>query len=132
MQAFLNQIPSFDPAEANFDLLRSSDQAPGNCNDFLLLAFIAHLEQNGIARLNLGLCPLAGIDTADKKSAISRTLAFVYSNGDRFYSFSGLKRFKSKYQPQWRSRYVVYRGGIPQFTRVMTVLTRTMREAVKK
>jgi len=131
IQAFLNQIPSFDPDEANFDMLRTSNEAPGNVNDFLLMAFIDHLHAEGIKRLNLGLCPLAGLDDLEEKSVISRSLEFVYSNGDRFYSFSGLTRFKAKYEPSWSDRYIVYKGGLRTFVKAMNALPRAMRVKIK-
>lgn len=130
IQAFLNQIPSYDAAEANLDFLRHSSESLGNINDFVLMAFIAQLSSQGIERLNLGLCPLAGLDDLEEKSVINRALHFVYSNGDRFYSFSGLRRFKAKYEPEWSDRYVVYKGGVRNFVRAMNALPRAMR--VKK
>jgi len=62
IQAFINQVPSFDAEEANFDLLRHTKDALGNANDFLLMEFIGYVQAVGFKRLNLGLCPLAGLD----------------------------------------------------------------------
>lgn len=128
IQAFINLVPTFNAHEANFDLLRHTKQAPGNSNDFLLMELITHLREQGVGRLNLGLCPLAGLDDRDEeRSVVDNALRFVYANGDRFYSFSGLRRFKAKYEPVWSSRYIAYRGGIGTFTRVVNALNRAMK-----
>jgi phosphatidylglycerol lysyltransferase len=129
IQAFINQIPSYDTDEANFDLLRHTNEALGNSNDYLLMCFIEHLRAEGlVSKLNLGLCPLAGLDVHDdERSVVDSALRFVYANGDRFYSFSGLHRFKAKYQPEWSSRYVAYRGGLRSFTRAMNALNKAMK-----
>lgn len=128
IQGFINQILSFDKDEANFDLLRHSKESLGNSNDFLLMSFIEYIHVQGFKRLNLGLCPLAGLASRDQeRSVVDNALRFVYANGDRFYSFSGLHRFKAKYEPQWDSRYIAYRGGIGNFTRVLNALNRAMR-----
>ncbi len=128
IQAFINQIPSYDPEEANFDLLRHTKQALGNSNDFLLTEFIAYLQTHDFKRLNLGLCPLAGLDSPDQeRSVVDSALRFVYANGDRVYSFSGLHRFKAKYDPEWNSRYIAYRGGIRGFSRTLNALNRAMK-----
>lgn len=129
IEGFLNQLPTCLPAEANFDLLRHSKSAPGNSNDFILLEWIKQLHESGnYQRVNLGLCPLAGLDnTDDSQSVTNNALRFVYANGDRFYSFNGLRRFKAKYDPQWEGRYIAYRGGVRGFTRVLTALNRAMK-----
>jgi len=128
IQAFLNQVTSYDVQEANFDFLRHASDAPSNSNDFLLMEFAKQLHQEGFTRLNMGLCPLSGLDENDEaRSVIDNALRFVYANGDRFYSFSGLRRFKSKYDPQWESRYIAYRGGIRGFTRMLSALNRALR-----
>jgi phosphatidylglycerol lysyltransferase len=129
IQAFLNQLPSFDAQEANFDLLRGSQEAPSNSNDYVLLAFIDLLRAQSVQKLNLGLCPLAGLDqkTDDQqRSLITSALKFVFANGDRFYSFRGLYKFKAKYEPTWRPRYVAYKGGVSGFTKAMTALNKLM------
>ena len=133
IQAFINQIPSFNMDEGNYDLLRYSKHAPGNSNDFLLMGFVRYLAEAGFTRLNLGLCPLAGIKKGKSdRTVIDTTLSFVYSNGDRFYSFSGLHRFKSKYEPVWQDRLIAYRGGVRGFTRSVNALNRTMNRSFKK
>ncbi|MEO8863174.1 MAG: phosphatidylglycerol lysyltransferase domain-containing protein [Candidatus Saccharimonadales bacterium] len=129
IQAFINQITSDKGSEANFDLLRHTKKAPTNSNDYLLLKFIDHIAAEDWTHLTLGLCPLAGLDNSDmERTLIDNTLRFVYANGDRFYSFSGLHRFKSKYNPSWSSRYIAYKGGIRGFTRTLTSLNKVMNK----
>lgn len=128
IQGFMNMVPTYLPHAANYDLMRCADAAPGNCNDFLLMGLIDALHAQGYKTLNLGLCPLAGLDeNAEDAGLIDAGLRFVYANGDRFYSFSGLRRFKAKYEPAWESRYIAYPGGIRMFTRIMAALTRAMK-----
>lgn len=132
IQAFLNLVPAdFDKHEATYDILRSSNNSLGNINDFLLVNLCRELLEQGYTNLNLGLCPLVGIDKDEKKGFISSLLSFTYANGDRFYSFSGLYRFKNKYQPEWKPRYIVYKGGVRGFSRTMNALMRTMSSTAK-
>jgi phosphatidylglycerol lysyltransferase len=128
IQAFINQIPPLDAFEANYDLLRHSSDSPGNMGDFLLLNFIKQLHGRGFLRLNMGLCPLSGLSSEDADhSTIDAALRFAYSNGDRLYSFSGLHRFKSKYEPDWTPRYIAYRNGIRGFTKTIRALNVAMK-----
>ncbi len=129
VQGFLNLVPTFESGTANYDLLRCGMATPGNANDFLMLGTIAYLRSKSVQALNLGLCPLSGVDApkTDETTIIDQALRFAYANGDRFYSFSGLKRFKAKYHPDWGPRYIAYPGGVRNFTRVLAALNRAMR-----
>lgn len=132
IQAFINQIPTYDKKEANYDLLRHTKQTLTNSNDYLLMQFIDYVSESGFERFNLGLCPLSGLDNNDQENtAIDNLLKFVYANGDRFYSFSGLRRFKAKYEPEWTSRYIAFRGGIRGFTRTVNALNKAMNRSAK-
>lgn len=125
IEGFLNEVPNFQSKQISYDMLRHSKLALGNINDYLLLAFIENARNLGFKEVNLGLCPLSGVDQ-EEKSLVSSGLRFAYANGDRFYSFSGLKRFKSKYQPSWQPRYIAYRGGVRGFSRVLIALSKAM------
>lgn len=128
IQGFLNQVPTFQKHEANYDLLRHSNKALGNINDYLLMEFMRHTQAEGFTTVNLGLCPFSGVGLeGDDKSLIDAAIRFAYANGDRFYSFSGLRKFKAKYNPEWRERYVVYKGGIRGFTRTLRALNQAMK-----
>lgn len=130
IQGFINRVPApFDTHEATFDLMRHSEQSPGNINDYMLTALIRELQSEGYTRLNLGLCPLVGFSKDDDQVAglIDTVFKFAYLNGDRFYSFSGLHRFKSKYKPIWSNRYIAYQGGVRGFSRTTSALVRAMR-----
>ncbi len=128
IQAFSNIVPAeFDKNEATYDLLRNSKDNISNINDYLLIKLIDHLKTNNYTSLNLGLCPLVGLKNDDDQSVINNILNFAYSNGNRFYSFSGLYRFKAKYDPLWRDRYVAYHGNITGFVKVMNALVRSMK-----
>ncbi|MGH7195374.1 MAG: bifunctional lysylphosphatidylglycerol flippase/synthetase MprF [Candidatus Saccharimonadales bacterium] len=128
IQAFLNQVPAFDRDETHCDMVRHTKNSPSHINDFLLMSFIELARTQGFRRVNLGLCPLAGLDKHDQKATlIDSALRFTYFNGDRFYSFSGLHKFKAKYQPQWCDRYIGYSGGWRGFSRTLKALMRAMK-----
>jgi len=124
IQAFLNQVPTIVPSEANYDFLRQAQNSPGNIGDYLMLNFIHQLHADGVDRLNIGLSPLAGLDNTE--GAVSSLFNFVYTKAGRFYSFQGLTKFKSKYEPSWQPRYVIYRGGLRGLTKSMNALLKAM------
>jgi len=134
IQAFVNILPTdFNKEEATYDLLRQSSKALSNVNDFMLINLIDKLSSDGYKKLNLGLSPLAGLkeETSKEQTLVDNVLKFAYNNGDRFFSFSGLYRFKAKYEPSWQDKYIVYKGGVRGFSRTVTALTRLMTKSVK-
>lgn len=135
IQGFVSLVPAnFDTKEATYDLLRHGDGSLGNINDFLLMNLISELIAKKYQRLNLGLCPLSGLNQTDneQRTFIDTILQFAYANGDRIYSFSGLHKFKAKYQPEWENKYVGYQGGVRGLSRTTAELTRTMRKVAKQ
>ena len=133
IQGFMNQVPSYDSSQANFDLLRHSNSSLGNINDYMLVSYICEATKENYTSMNLGLCPLSGITSKpnDEKNILDKIMGFTYANGDRLYSFSGLRKFKSKYEPDWSPRYVAYRGGVIGFTKAFNSLNRTWRIKIK-
>ncbi|HSX30658.1 MAG TPA: phosphatidylglycerol lysyltransferase domain-containing protein [Candidatus Saccharimonadales bacterium] len=128
IRGFINIVPTYEAGTANYDLLRCDVDAPGNCNDFLLMGLIDLLSEEGCHTLNLGLCLLAGMDEpSETVSIIDTAMRLAYANGDRFFSFSGLQRFKAKYEPEWEDRYVASGGSLANFARVMTALNSAMK-----
>lgn len=128
IKGFINQIPTIVENEANYDFLRHSDDSPGNISDFLMLSFIGALHEQGYRQLNMGLCPLSGLTAEDEpdRGLADNLLNFIYANAGRFYSFQGLRRFKAKYEPDWKPRYIISRGGIAGLTRAGNTLLRAM------
>jgi phosphatidylglycerol lysyltransferase len=124
--AFTNQVPG-TKTEANIDLMRHLADSPPNVNDFMFMRFFDEIQKQGFETANLGLCPLVGIDDIDESTTvITNFMKFVYQNGNRFFGFSGLARFKSKFDPEWRNRYIAYQDGIVGFSRAMNALNRAM------
>jgi phosphatidylglycerol lysyltransferase len=128
IQGYLNVVPTYTKNEANFDMVRHAKTALGNINDYLIMELITYAETNGYKAVNLGLCPLSGLaKKSEEGSFVDSALRFFYANGDRFYSFSGLHRFKSKYEPTWRSRNIAYRGGTHSLPRILNNLNKVMK-----
>lgn len=130
IQAFMNIVPSFsfNQEEATYDMLRGVKDAPPNINDFLLYQLLFLLHEKKFKKFSLGLCPLVGLDESNEEnSLISSVLRFAYVNGDRIYSFSGLHRFKDKYEPTWSNRYLAYKGGVRGFSKMLNALLLAMK-----
>jgi phosphatidylglycerol lysyltransferase len=135
IQAFMNLVPAsnFDKQEGTYDMIRQTNNSLSNVVDYLIINVMEGLQKDGYKRFNMGLSPLAGLDEteSEERTILDNVLKFAYSNGDPFFSFSGLHKFKSKYEPEWQDRYLGFKGGVRGFSRSMTALTRCMSKVVK-
>jgi phosphatidylglycerol lysyltransferase len=111
--AFANLLAATGRRAAAVDLMRHRQDAPGNAMEFLFTALLVELAGRGFAEFSLGMTPLAGLTARRGSDLWTRFGALVYRRGDRFYNFEGLRRFKSKFDPEWRPRYLCCRSILP-------------------
>ena len=132
--AFANIWRSADLNEASVDIMRVSPEAPNGTMDFLFTALLRHFKSEGYRWFNLGMAPLSGLPTHRLASLWSRVAGWVSRHGDRFYKFEGLRAFKSKFKPEWRSHYLAYPGGVslPQILLDTATLVATSPERAQR
>lgn len=103
--AFLNLIPDYAVGEATYDLIRKETDAPNGVLDMLLAKTFLYLKEQGFKSVNMGLAPLSGIDGVD---VTQKTIKYAYDHLKVFAQFKGLRRYKEKFYPQWKKKYLVY------------------------
>jgi len=58
-------------------------------------------KRNGYQRFNLGMAPLSGIENRSLAPLWNRVGALLFSRGEPFYNFQGLRLYKEKFDPIW-------------------------------
>lgn len=111
--AFANLMLAAGRRSSAVDLMRHGSNAPSNTMEFLFIALMVELSARGYQELSLGMSPLAGLTSRRGADLWTRFGALVYRRGDRFYNFEGLRRFKNKFDPDWRPRYLCCRSILP-------------------
>lgn len=111
--AFANLVPSYRPDEATIDLMRHRPEVPNGVMDYLFIELMLRLAEEGYSRFDLGLAPLAGVGAGPKTQIEERGLEQISEHLSRFFSYKGLRDYKSKFDPMWEDRYFAYRGGPP-------------------
>ncbi|RQP17879.1 MAG: lysylphosphatidylglycerol synthetase family protein [Parapedobacter sp.] len=104
--AFLNIIPDYAPGELTYDLIRKTDDAPGGCMDALIVALIDYGRSGSLTALNMGLAPFSGIERPTDLP--QRTVKFAYERLQLFRHYKGLREFKDKFNPEWKTKYLVF------------------------
>ena len=103
---FVNIVPDYAPGEANFDLMRKTEDAPNGTMDFLFVNMFLHLKEQGFHRCDLGMVPMSGIDEPDNIQ--ERAIKLAYERIRQFSHYKSLRDFKEKFGPDWQMMYLVY------------------------
>lgn len=110
--AFANVWAAAGREELSVDLMRHNTDAPEDAMEYLLLKLMLWGRNQGFARFDLGMAPLSGMESRRLATAWSRMGNFLFTYGEYFYNFKGLRRYKEKFDPLWEPRYLVGPGGI--------------------
>lgn len=94
------------------DLMRYRSDGPSRVMDYLFIRLILWAKEQGYEWFNLGMAPLAGLESHRMAPLWHRLGAFAYLYGEPFYNFQGLRQFKEKFHPEWAPKYLVSPGGL--------------------
>ena len=109
MVAFASLTPSYrGRTEVGVDLIRQLPDAPVGTMDYLFTEMIQYARAEGYAWFNLGMAPLSGVGKIRYARPDERFARYAYDYGNRLYNYKGLRSFKEKFHPEWRSRYIAY------------------------
>ncbi len=110
--AFANLFLNETRVEASIDLMRFLPDGPTGIMDYLFVELMQWARAEGYQWFNLGMAPLAGLQSRRQAPLWNRFGAMVFGRGERFYNFRGLQRYKDKFDPEWEPRYMAVPGGI--------------------
>jgi phosphatidylglycerol lysyltransferase len=98
--------------ELSVDLMRYDDAAPKGVIDFMLIECMLWGRAQGFRWFNLGMAPLSGLEEHALAPAWHKLGRMVQRYGETFYNFEGLRKFKEKFDPVWRPRYLAAPDGL--------------------
>jgi phosphatidylglycerol lysyltransferase len=99
-------------SELSVDLMRYEDAAPKGVIDFLLIECMLWGRAQGFRWFSLGMAPLSGLEEHALAPAWHKLGRMVQRYGETFYNFEGLRKFKEKFDPVWRPRYLAAPDGL--------------------
>jgi len=122
--AFLNIIPDYVKNECTYDMIRKSCKAPGGSMDALIVELIRHAKAAGYRYLNLGMVPMAGLNTTD--SPAEKIMKFASDRLGNFRHFHSLRDFKEKYATYWENKYLIFDNDF-DLIQLPAALTKVMK-----
>jgi phosphatidylglycerol lysyltransferase len=99
-------------SELSVDLMRYNEAAPKGVMDYMLIECMLWGKSQGFEWFNLGMAPLSGLEEHALAPAWHKIGRMVTRYGEMFYSFEGLRKYKEKFNPVWRPRYLAAPDGI--------------------
>ncbi|WP_432545372.1 bifunctional lysylphosphatidylglycerol flippase/synthetase MprF [Kineococcus sp. SYSU DK004] len=109
--AFATLWTSADGREVQVDLMRRLPDGPGTVMTFLFVESMLWAKERGFTSFNLGMAPLSGLRTDATAPFWDRIGHLLWTHGEQFYNFKGLRAFKQGFLPEWRTCYVAAPGG---------------------
>ena len=110
--AFASLMVTGVEEEASVDLMRQGRDAPNGTMDYLFAKLLLHFQALGYRRFGLGMAPLSGMAEHPLAPRWHRLGRLLFSHGEHFYNFQGLRAFKEKFGPEWEARYLAAPGGM--------------------
>lgn len=98
--------------ELSVDLMRYNDAAPKGVMDYMLIECMLWGKSQGFRWFNLGMAPLSGLEEHALAPTWHKLGRIVQRYGETFYNFEGLRKFKEKFDPVWRPRYLAAPDGL--------------------
>ncbi len=111
MVAFINEVPSFKPGEATFDMMRHIPGLHWGAMDYLFLRTMIALREEGFQTFNFGVAPFVGVGEGKSATFMEKTINQMFERLDRFVHAKGLRQYKLKFEPEWKESYIAYQGG---------------------
>ena len=135
IEAFANLWAGEQREELSLDLMRYLPDAAEGVMEYLFICLMLWGKAQGYRWFNLGLAPFSGLENRALAPLWNRLGAFVFRHGEHFYNFQGLRRYKEKFDPEWRPKYLVSPGGLalPQiFANLATLISGGVKGVVTK
>ncbi len=122
--AFANLWQGANKQELSLDLMRFAAEAPRSVMDYLFINMMVWGREQGYQSFDLGMAPLSGLENRPFAPLWHRIGSVIFSHGEHFYNFEGLRGYKEKYNPIWEPRYLACPGGfaLPQILLNITAL----------
>jgi phosphatidylglycerol lysyltransferase len=117
--AFANLWQGAEHGELSVDLMRYDPDQLHGIMDYLFVELMQWGSQQGYRWFNLGMAPLAGLEDRPLGPLWNRIGGTVFRLGEHFYNFQGLRRYKEKFDPLWRPKYLLAKVGLLLLPRVL-------------
>lgn len=108
IDAFATLMPVDNQTTISVDLIRWNREIELPFMDGLYLHMILWAQTAGYERFNMGMATLSNVGQVPYGHLKEKVVGRFYEHFNGLYSFQGLRQYKSKFGPDWESRYLIY------------------------
>ncbi len=130
--AFANVWLAPAGSEFSVDLMRHSGAAPPGVMDYLFTELMLWGKTQSYEWFSLGMAPLSGLERREMAPLWHKIGHLIFTHGESFYNFEGLRNYKEKFHPQWRPRYIACPGGLLGLPHALLDTSRLISGGVSK
>ena len=113
VRAFLQFVP-WGSDGMSLDVMRRDRDADPGVNELMIAAVLQAAQGLGVKQVSLNFAAFrSGLEERERLGAgpIARLWGWVLHIASRWLQIESLYRFNAKFQPQWRSRFLIYPTG---------------------
>jgi lysylphosphatidylglycerol synthetase-like protein (DUF2156 family) len=104
--AFASLWPTADKSRIGVDLMRYGDDGPNGVMDYLFAEIFLWAKAQGYKAFDLNTSPAAGVEISAGAPVLTTIAKLAYEHGENIYNFKGVRRFKTKFHPDWEDVYM--------------------------
>ena len=108
---FATIMPLYVDHTVSIDLMRLLPHSPNGAMDALFIGLIEWAIEEGYQHFILGKAPLSNVGMNQFSTTKEKLAKYIYQYGNKIYSFKGLRKYKEKFYPEWKSTYLAYPKG---------------------
>ena len=112
--AFANIWVTANKEEMAIDLMRYDPAISNTTMEYLFTKLMLWGKENGFRYFSLGMSPLSGLENRTLAPLWNKIGSTIFTHGEYFYNFKGLRAYKEKFNPIWEPRYIALPKGIKQ------------------
>lgn len=112
--AFANVWMVDNKEEMAIDLMRYDPNISNTTMEYLFTKLMLWGKENGFNYFSLGMSPLSGLENRALAPLWNKLGSTIFTHGEYFYNFKGLRAYKEKFNPIWEPRYIALPKGIKQ------------------
>ncbi|MCS4485383.1 bifunctional lysylphosphatidylglycerol flippase/synthetase MprF [Staphylococcus americanisciuri] len=127
IDAFATLMPVDRKTTISVDLIRWDRGIELPFMDGLYLHMILWAQSAEYERFNMGMATLSNVGQVPYGHMKEKVVGRFYEHFNGLYSFQGLRQYKSKFGPNWESRYLIYHRSQTVWECLLTV-TRIIRK----